>query len=142
MKSKTIILTLFLIYITSQIEKKKKFFDFSRTEISGLEIIDFVKNLDYQLDQITINVTQFEAIFKLDRITELNGKTKILNITKDDTISSNKSVIKNDEGKIVGQKFSYSVSSIYFSYYLLTIKRDNLLPNVKIIDFRKKKTKN
>ena len=43
----------------------------------------------YQLDQITINVTQFEAIFKLDRITELNGKIKILNITKDDTISSN-----------------------------------------------------
>ena len=44
-------------------------------------------------------------------------------------------VIKNDEGKIVGQNLLFSFFSI-FSYYLLTIKRDNLLPNVVPVDFR------
>lgn len=118
-------------------EKKNKI-DFSLSKIKGEDVIDFVKKLDYKLDEIKINMTQFNDIFKLNRITDLKGKIERLNITKDNTFFYSKSTSKTDDGK-TSKKGSLSISTIYFFTYLGKLKRENSLPNVEIITFIDKK---
>jgi len=137
MKTKTnkIMLALFFIYITNHQDTKKKKLDLSKTEMSSIETIDLIKNLDYQLDDIVINLDQFTEIYNKNRITDFNNKVKRLNIKNQEFNEYSKVTIdKNKSGGIIGKKTgSLSIKRLKFAMILNKIKKQKLLPSVEII---------
>lgn len=111
------------------------------SKIKGTDIIDFVKNLDYKLDEIKINQSQLILSEWEERITELNDKIKkLVVITKKAVNELNPVEAVKIDGPTTEVTFNIAyIKEVMTIEIIKKIKEKNLLPDVEIITFIDKK---